>query len=1153
MRITLFLVVMSIAQIFAKSTYSQNNRISLNLKNVSVKTVLQQIEDNSQFFFIYDATVVDVEKKVSIELKDESIPTVLDELFEGTNVIYKINNRQIALSNKTAFSGEQQPKSISGKVTDSSGASLPGVSVAVKGTTIGAITDANGNYSLSNVPAKATLIFSFVGMRSQEVAVGNQPNINVTLEEETVGIEEVVAVGYGTQKKASLTGAITTMKTTQMANIPSSNLSSMLANRASGVYVQSGTGVPGVSSSVRIRASSSWNGGSPLFVIDGVVRDQVSFDALDPTQIDDITILKDAASSAIYGSRSANGVFLVTTKAGKQGKPVVQFNSTLSLFSEPEIEASYLPVNQAMDIYNSLFNNRINQYDRDWVNKNNPDGKNWFNAAYRNPTSQKYSLNVSGGTENVNYFVGGSFYNEDGFLPQLNTSKYNVRANVQTKISKDLTITVNINSSNGMRKRFTTSDGFASTDDLSGWYEKLRYIGGGFTPPYINGKAVSPGWLGGNAIDVMKNGGYWHKETQLFDGLVSLEYKIPAIKGLTVKGTYSYNNENSLIKSFGKKLPEYRFKADPKSGIGSIVTDEVISTTVSGSPSQEYIGNENDKIGSYQLNGMITYDNKWDKHHLNAVAVYEQFGGKETYSTIYKYNFPYYTTDQFKFASQSAANTKASGWEKEDGRLSYVGRINYDYSDKYFLSASVRRDGSIKFAPNRRWGWFPSASTAWVVSNENFFKDSKLGSAIDMMKLRFSFGSTGNDAIGGWMWKDLYNASTPAYYLGQQGGKSSILDYGGIPNYDLTWETSNAYNLGIDMTFKRNFILNAELWKKHSYNILGQRILALPVEFGATFPATNYGEVDAKGIDIEFGYNNGKIGKDFTYNIKANFGLATTNVVKKDYPASALPAENPNGKPMNYLIGYNAKGIIRTQQDLSNLPSGYKIFGAAPELGMMNFEDVSGPNGKSDGIIDQYDQVVIAKYAAVGSGGYVPTANSKNKDEAIRNGEYVPNDNLINAPISYGLSINMKYKDFSLDMLWGGLAGYKILYNDPWGRSYGGGIYTTSYFDDAWSETNPNGKAPKIYKSGDQRANGYIVPSTYNIYNGSFLRLKNVNLSYNIPGNILKKVGISSSQIFVGATNLLCLRKFKYYDPESNSFSSYPITTTVTTGINVQF
>lgn len=1128
MRITAVLMLATCLQVSARTS---GQKVSLTVKNASLKMIFREIHHQTGLNILVDERLLEKGEKVSLNVHDMPAGEVLSLCLRNLPFEYRFEGGAIVVKPRSPVSVPPvvsapeppiapPPVDIHGRLTNEKGEPLAGVTVAVKGKGKGVATNANGEFSLPGVSPDAVLVFSGTNVETYEARLNGKTELNLSLKVKVNGLDEMVVIGYGTQKKASLTAAVTTINAAEMTNIPASNLSNLLAGRASGTFVQTPTGLPGSGSAVRIRASSSWNGGSPLYVIDGVVRDSTAFDALDPTEIANLSILKDAASAAIYGARSSNGVVLVNTKTGRKGKPVVQMSSVFGVYSKPEVQMKYMSVDQGMDLYNQVHStNQINAFDRNWIHTNNPDGKMYFDAAYTNPFSQKHNLNVSGGSENVTYFMGGTFYNQTGFLPHLKYQRYNIRGNMQVSLSKDLSLGLNLNTNNNTNNRFYSY--LASDADLSGFYEKLYYLGNGFIPPYINGLPVYPGWAGGNGVVSMKDGGYNNTADQKLDALITAEYKLPAIKGLSFRFSYSNNTDNVLKKSFAMKPLLYNFAKDPRSGTGQVLTDSVIGTQLTGFPSQPFVGNDNVRVNSYQLNGSVTYDRSFGEHHINAMAVYEQAESSGKYSSLYKYTFPITTTDQFAFASQDPGNTRATGYEIQDGRLSYIGRINYDYAGKYMVSASAREDGSIKFAPNKRWGLFPSVSAGWVISKENFFQQARSLSFIDQLKVRYSYGTTGNDAIGGWLWKELYNLSDTGFYAGSS---APILNYGGLSNPNLTWESATSSNLGLDLQFLGNWNFTAEFWKKHSYDILGTRILALPIEFGASFPAVNYGIVDAKGLEFDLGYTNGHIGHDITFNAKLNFSVATTNVVRKDYGANALPAENPNGKPLNYLIGYQAKGIIRTQQDLNALPSTHTIFGATPELGMMDFQDVSGPGGKPDGVIDEYDRVEIAKYGSPAT-----------------------------APISVGLNFNVSYKGFTLSALFSALAGYKIQYNDPFGRNYSNGIIVPAYESNSWSTTNPNGSFPKLFASGDPRANGYVVPSNFNLYSGNFFRLKNLNLYYEIPQAAISKAGIKSISVFAGGTNLLIVRKFKYYDPETFSNASYPNVTTITTGVNIRF
>lgn len=1019
----------------------------------------------------------------------------------------------ICLVFQTPLSFAQGMGTIKGTVVDAKGGNpLSGATIIQVGGDASAVANSKGGFEIK-VPDNAVLEISMTGYETKKVKASQV--VRIALLMNNADLEGVVVIGYGTQKKANLTSAVSSINASEIANIPTSSLSNVLAGRLSGTFVRSSTGTPGISSDVRIRSMSSWNGGSPVYVIDGIVRDKISFDALDPNEVAEVTVLKDAASAAIYGSRSSNGVVLITTKSGRKGRVDINVSAIAGTERTGKMP-EYMEVGKALD-YAAAVNGGISQEEKDWVLKNNPKGENYYNAAYQNPNNQRYALSSSGGTDIVNYFIGGSYYNENGFLPTVWFKKYNLRANVNAKLTKDLSVTLNLNNNSGTRNRFNFTYDYGSAD-LNNLWGKLLYWNV-WDRPYIDGKPVNPGWLG-NVVEMMKSGGYWRANNQQMDALLSVEYKVPFIPGLSARASYSKNINNNFVKNFAQKQVLYDFK---KTGANSLIyTDELVGQTKSGDPGSEYIGNEYYKSNSYQLNAQVSYDKKFGEHNLSATGVYEQSEGNYNNFSMYRYNFPLFPTDQFFAASANNSDWSTGGSESQDARVSYVGRVNYDYAGKYLFSSSIRYDGSIKFAPDKRWGLFPSASAGWVISKENFFSKASRLNFVDFLKARFSYGTTGNDAIGGWQWQDQFAIQGGTYYLGQNGTTAPRLAYNGTPNPDLTWETSKSYNLGLDIAMFKRFSFTMELWKRHTYDILGPRILVLPAEYGGSFPATNYGEVDSKGIELELGYGK-TIGKNFQFNVKGNFGFSTNKVVLRDAAQNAQQVDNPNGKTLSYGAGYQATGIIRNQSDLSKLPADYKIFGATPELGMMNFADLSGAAGTPDGTIDSYDRIVLGQY--FGSN---------------------------NAPITFGLNGFVAFKGFSLDMLFAGLAGFKNSYNDPWGRNFGGGGKIPTYHDNAWSENNPGGTTPKLYPWGDARSNGYTQTSTFNIYDGSFFRLKYLNLGYDLPARWMNKANIKGVKVFASGNNLFCVTGFKFYDPEISQFMSYPIMKAFTLGIDVK-
>ncbi|MBO9152267.1 SusC/RagA family TonB-linked outer membrane protein [Chitinophaga sp. GCM10012297] len=992
---------------------------------------------------------------------------------------------------------------------------LPGATIRSEKGNQNTVSDAEGNFEVQ-VTRGSRITITMVGYQPLTITVSSS-EVLAELKTSTSNMDEVVVVGYGNQSKAKMTSAVSSINSDDVQMIPTSNLSNVLAGRLSGTFVSSQTGTPGAGSNIKIRAASSFSGNTvPVFVIDGVVRDKTSFDALDPNEVSDITILKDAASAAIYGSRSSNGVVLVKTKTGKSGRPVFQFTTTFNTQRTGKLP-EYMPLKDGLELSRSV-NGGMSDEEIDWVLKTNPKGENYYDAAYTNPNSQRHVLGLSGGNDKITYYMGGSYFNENGFLPNVWYKKYNLRGNIQATPVKNLTLGLNLSSSFGTFNRFNFTYDYGSSD-LNNLWGKLLYWDV-FAPPYINGKPVDPGWLG-NPVEMMRNGGYYRNRNQLMDGLVTVEYKVPFVEGLSVKAAYSRNFANNYIKTFAKKQPLYQFK---KAGANSLIyTDTIIGTIKSGDPGTEYLGNEYGRTDNYQLNTQLNYTRSFGKHSVDVLAAYEQFEGAYNYTSMYRYNFPLFPTDQFFAASANNADWSTGGNESQDGRLSYIGRLSYDYDGKYLLTASVRRDGSVKFAPDKRWGWFPSVSVGWVLSKEPFFRKTAIASSLNFLKIRGSFATTGNDAIGGWQWLDQYNIQSSTYYLGNPGVAAPRLNYGGIPNTALTWEASNSIDLGLELTAFNHVRLVADYWKRHTYDILGSRILAIPAEFGGALPAENYGAMNSNGFELELGYEN-TIGNDFHYEVKGIFSYATNKVIKKDVAANARPFENPNGKTSAYGFGYQAQGIIRTQEDLDKLPAGFTINGVKPALGDMLMADLSGPEGKPDNMVDGYDQVVLGDYFG---------AN--------------------NAPVTFGLNLSLSYKGFGIETLLSGLSGFKVSYNDAWGRNFGGGGKVPVYHADSWTADNPDGTTPKIYPWGDAHSYGYTWTSTFNVYKGDFLRMKYLNLNYQLPAAVIRKINAKDLRVFAAATNLFYISKFKYYDPELYQFMSYPTMKTFSIGLDLKF
>ncbi|PXX30573.1 TonB-dependent receptor [Arenibacter sp. ARW7G5Y1] len=993
---------------------------------------------------------------------------------------------------------------VQGAIVDQEGAPLPGVNVLLKGTNNGTQSDFDGKYSIQ-AKSGDQLVFSYLGMKTITLTVGDNTIMNLTMEEDASSLDEVVVVGYGSQKKATLTGAITNIKTEEISEISASNLTSLLAGRLAGVSISSSTGTPGVASNLTIRTRGTWNSDSPIYVIDGIVKDKSDFDALDVNEVEEVSILKDAASAAIYGSRASNGVVLVSTKKGKSGKPTITYNSSYN-FEKP----TKLPkMMSGVDIANMV--NTVSttewfswsQEDIDWLKTvNNGYGYDYLDEVYKDPASNRHALSISGGNENVKYYLGGSIFEQSGFLKPLKFDKQNLRANVEVKISENLTANVNLAIVNSKREKFNWPYDWGD-DALPDLWKKLQ-TWQFYEPLSVEGKPSNLGWLG-NMQELINNSGYWSNRTQNQSAILSLNYKIPGVKGLSVKATYAFDNSVSDLKIFEKKHTLYNITGQTIHNYSNAQLDG--TTVLSGNPSREYISETASFDRSYQFNTQINYDRTFGDHHIDALFVYEQSEGFNNNFNATRYDFPILVRDQWNQTSGAAEDSRAGGGESETGRLSYIGRLNYDFGSKYLLSASFRYDGSLIFKPSERWGFFPSISGGWVISEEEFFNIDY----ITRLKLRGSFGTLGNDRVDPWRWQEQYVADN-GFYFGETPAEVKGIRYGGITNQLMTWETSESTNIGLDFSLNNHFDFTLDVWGKKTKDILGTQISELPSTFGGSLPNVNYGEMKSSGFEIDVNYDN-NIG-EFNYYLGANYGYATNEVVKISQGENIRDYQNRIGRSWNYIVGYEYDDILRTQADIDALPAGYTIGGQAPQLGQINYKDLSGVDGVPDGKIDSWDQTVIADNAA-------PTS-------------------------TYGIRFGGEFKGFSVDALFQGAGGYKkILSVQPpyaWTRVYG-------IWEDYYSTDNLNASMPKP----DTNVGANQWTSTFWLKDADYLRLGYLNVGYSLPRDVIGQIGLKSAKLFVSGTNLFTWSQFKAYDVELSSAGSYPNMKNYSLGVNITF
>lgn len=1043
--------------------------------------------------------------------KTKSIMLAIALAFAGAQVSARENMPTLL------FQGQKQEQiEVYGHVVDAEGNPLAGVSVEEQGTDNSQSTNTDGQYRI-RVNPKGTLVFSHVSYEPIIRPVNGQLQINITFQDDIKGLDEVVVIGYTTQKKSLLTGAVATMKMDEtLKTIPTTSAGNILVGKLAGVNVGTPNAIPGTAPDISIRTGSSWNAQNVTYVIDGVVRGSGDFNNLSPNEIEDITVLKDAASAAIYGSRSAGGVIIVTTKRGAVGKPTFNYSygfstdertRSVDLTNGVETGELYNRINGAADPAGWKWS----QEELDYIaTVNDGWGYDMLETVWRNPTTQTHNMSVNGGNDRVRYFGAGSYVKQEGFLEPLEYDKYNIRMNVTADITKDLEIF----SGFALYNNFT---GNAVFENAHANYSKLR-VWQPDQPVYTtNGQYISAGWIANLGASVNGEAGYNVQEMLKPQLILSGTYRAPFLEGLSAKLSFSRSWVRDTYRQFYKNYEMFTMaETGPNGHIISIADEDIIGTRMSNWVSRDYIQRRATWAGDKQFNVQLNYDNVFrDVHHVSAALVTEWYEGFGSGITGGRETFPVYLTDQFWAASSARADDWASGdTDWISGRMSYIGQFNYSYANKYLFNFSFREDGSMNFAPEQRWGFFPAGSVGWVVSEESFFNTS----LVQFLKLRGSLGLTGNDAVGGWQWQESYSPGNSAYF-GTSPARSVGITYGSVVNPNLTWEKALSYNIGADVNFLNKWNLTADYWFRNSYDILGSRQNTLPSTFSLSMPAENYGQIHAQGFDLQLGYRNGNGNLNYFANLTASYGW--NEVIKQDYAENAQWIDIPVGKSRSQIVGYAFDQIIRTQEQLDAFSAAnpnYNHNGLTPELGMMVYRDLSGPDGVPDGIINSFDRVML--------------------DAA-------------NFPVVYGLNLGVSWKGFHVEAMLSGSLGQKksmldlaggVEWNRMWNKWYG----------DSWTPENTGAMLPK--RVSVNNAKTYETMSDFWLKDGSFMRMKYLMLSYDLPKGLFYNKVFDNIRLFATGTNLFALSKFNaYYDPEIGGGNAFPVLRSYNFGIDVKF
>ena len=1159
MRLTLFCFLLAVFGVHANS-YSQNTRFNFKYKDTSIKQILEDIKNQSEFEFFYSNDDFNTNAKVDLKVSNATVEEVLQKLVDPSVLKYSVIDKTVVISNikSKEFNSSQQEKSIKGAVKDGSGAPIPGVSVVVKGTTRGSLTDLDGNYSMTGVSNGNVLLFSFVGMNTKEVTVGNQSVINVTLEESTIGIEEVVAIGYGAQKKRDISTSISSVSSDDLKDKPNSNFAQAISGKMAGVRISNTNAAPGGGSNIVIRGVSSINASnSPLVVIDGFPmkdgfnKNENPLNSINPSDIESIEVLKDASSSAIYGTQAANGVILITTKKGKSGKPSINVN----------VSTGYQQMINKIDVLNRedflkyMDDARANAYiiedpnfgtnntslpqwqwsDPDalrisnwakysqhasamaqpgakharWITvspetKAMPYDTDWQDVITRTGKVNDVQISASGGTDNVSYMISGGYFDQEGIVPTSGYNRFSFRANVDLKIN------------DRVKFGLLLAPSIENLDVLS------NTEGGSNSNPFFNAVAMPPIL---NAVDDKGVPVYWGTildswfDWNLNTFVNPLHQFMKQDNRRTAKSLSTLYGEVNILKDlkFRSELhTEFRYWEQnyflPNA-----------TPTASQTFSRSQGTNQTSTRLYWNSQNFLTYQKNFGKHALTAMAGYSVEESSYRSNYINKYDYP---TDLISTLNQATtilnAQNDARSNRSGETMIGSFGRVMYNYGGKYYFTGSVRRDGSSRFGQDNKWGVFPSMSVAWRASDETFFLPLK--KYISDLKIRGGWGVIGNAGIPNYMALSTLNSTS--YVLGQNSTVTAGYVDGKVANSKLGWETTTDYSIGSDMQLlKSRITLSIDYFYRKTTDMLFNMPLPTITGFGSYM--ANIGAMRNRGFEYTINSRNltGMLKWTTDFNL-SYYRNRVLDIGKDKRPLIIDNCYTTEGKPLAGLWGMVNLGAYKDWEDVKTSP----IFNASNPLwknrsnpGMPKVADVNG-----DGILDASDNTVI--------GSSIP--------------DFV-----------WGMTNSFEYKGFDLSIQVNGVQGgdiNMIEYGSVFGRGAGTMNTTAEYYNNYWRPDRTDAKYPaptrKSYEGTD--LSGSLV------YKGSYVNIQNISFGYTLPKHLVKVASFSNIRVYTTIQNAFFITKFPGFNPETNykgdqttsqgiDRGSYPLARTVSFGLNI--
>ena len=1112
------------------NNYSQFKTLSVSMSNSTLREVLKTIEKSSQFVFFYLDDAVNLERKVSIDSKNKNIEEILSELFEGTSCTYRISDRQIFISGKAPASTEQQQnkRKISGRVTDIKGEPLIGVNVTVDGDANGSITNMDGLYEIFVTKKSVVLKFTYIGFKTSEIRTNASTNIyDVTLEEQVNELEETVIVGYGTQRKISNIGAQSSMKMEDIKT-PSASLTTTLAGRLAGVVAVQRTGEPGKDAAdIWIRGISTPNTSSPLVLVDGVER---SFNDIDPEDIESLTTLKDASATAVYGVRGANGVILIKTKPGKVGKPTVSadyYESFTRFTKMVDLADGITYMNAANE---AMRNDGIaTKYTEDQI-RNTIAGKDpylypnvdWLKEIFNDwGHNRRVNVNVRGGSEKVAYYASVSYFNETGMTvtdknidtydSKMKYSRYNFTTNLNIDVTPTTKVEIGAQGylGEGNYPAISSADLYNAAMSISPVeYPKMFFV---------NGEAFVPGTSTNNNFNnpysqATRRGYDNLTKNQIYSNLRVTQDLDMLTKGLKLTAMYAFDVYNEIHVHQDRAESTYNFldTSVPYDMNGQPILQRIYEGSNVLSYKQETSGNK-----KTYLEASLNYDRTFnDDHRVSALFLFNQQS---------KLLYP-------KGTLEDAIPYRMMG---------IAGRATYSWKDRYFAEFNIGYNGAENFSPKHRFGTFPAFGVGWVVSNEKFWQP--LSKAVSFLKIRYTDGKVGNSEVSDrrFMYLDQMKENGDyGYKFGPNGTKWSGYETVNMA-VDLIWEESRKQDLGIDLKlFNDDLSIVFDLFKERRENILLKREHSIPsfLGYNTSAPYGNIGIIENKGFDGTIEYNK-RINKDWVIALRGNVTFNKDKWIQGELPEQKYEWMNQYGHNINGVKGYVAEGLF-TQAEIDDMARWESLSAAnkaitpkpfASQFGTVKAGDIKYKDLNNDGQIDAYDQTYISR-------GDVPTT-------------------------VYGFGFTVGWKDLSVGMMFQGVAGAERVLNGSSVNPFNGGGGSGNLYSnigDRWTEENPDQNAfyPRLsYGSETTSSINNFQKSTWWVRNMNFLRLKTLQISYNLPKPWVNKVHLKNAAVYVMGTNLFTLSRFKLWDPELNTDNgaSYPNTTSYSVGINFTF